>query len=127
MYERADMPNGSGRHSYQFLLMGLLVDVGHPLAEGFFLQLLLQSLGVVLLGGDHIGVRAVDSNAAVVDLAVVVDELVSKVLSGAFDQRIAAETDADASDALEQSVGRGRRERSFEVAPVLIVADKAAA
>ena len=127
MYERADMPNGSGRHSYQFLLMGLLVDVGHPLAEGFFLQLLLQSLGVVLLGGDHVGVRADDSDAAVVDLAVVVDELVSKVLGGAFDQRIATEADADASDALEQGVGRGRRERSFEVAPVLIVSDKDAA
>ena len=121
------MPNGSGRHSYQFLLMCLLVDVGHPLAEGFFLQLLLQGLGVVLLGGDHVGVRADDSDAAVVDLAVVVDELVSKVLGGAFDQRIATETDADASDALEQGVGRGRRERSFEVAPVLIVSDKAAA
>ena len=121
------MPNGSGRHSYQFLLMGLLVDVCHPLAEGFFLQLLLQGLGVVLLGGDHVGVRADDSDAAVVDLAVVVDELVSKVLGGAFDQRIATETDADASDALEQGVGRGRRERSFEVAPVLIVSDKAAA
>lgn len=127
MYERAYMANGSGRHSYQFLLMRLLVDVGHPLAEFFFSQLLLQSLGVVLLGGDHVGVRADDSDAAVVDLAFVVDELVSKVLGGAFDQRIATETDADASDALEQGVGRGRRKRSFEVAPVLIVSDKAAA
>ena len=127
MYERAGMPNGSGRHSYQFLLMGVLVDVGHPLAEFFFSQLLLQSLGVVLLGRDHEGVPAGDSDAAVEDPAFVVDELVSKVLGGAFDQRIATETDANASDALEQGVGRGRRERSFEVAPVLIVSDKAAA
>ena len=103
MYERADR---SDRDGLQLSVIGVVVDVGHPLAEGFLLELLLQVLGVVLLGSDHIGVCANDADAAVEDLAVVVDKLVGKVLGGAFDQRIATESDANTGDTLEQGPRR---------------------
>ena len=92
------MPNGSGRHSYQFLLIGLFVDVGHPLAELLFSELLLEVLCVDLFGGQHIGVIANDSDLAVSDYAVIVDELVSLVDGCVLDQQVRFESETETAE-----------------------------